>query len=83
MPGSFLTIFAELERAVAAGVLLRYAIGGAIAALQRALASKKIQRQRSARKTVSEKLAIVERMRDRKALIAGRSPAKQGSGASR
>ena len=32
MPGSFLKIFAELEAAVAAGVLRRYAVGGAIAA---------------------------------------------------
>lgn len=32
MSGSFLKIFAELEAAVAAGVLTRYAVGGAIAA---------------------------------------------------
>lgn len=31
MPGSFLTIFAELEAAVADGALTRYAVGGAIA----------------------------------------------------
>lgn len=32
MPGSFLKIFSELEAAVNAGVLARYAVGGAIAA---------------------------------------------------
>ena len=36
-------------------------------ALQKALRAKQLQRQRSAAKSVAEKLAIVERLRDRNA----------------
>ncbi|MBX3132074.1 MAG: hypothetical protein KF689_01650 [Gemmatimonadaceae bacterium] len=51
--------------------------------LQRALVSKRTQRQTSAKQSVAKKLAVVERMRDRKASIQGRAAPARRSGASR
>lgn len=52
-------------------------------ALQKALRAKQLQRQRSAAKSVAEKLAIVERLRDRNAPMKAVRRAAQEKAASR
>lgn len=43
--------------------------------LERALSAKQAQRQRTAQKSVAQKLAVLERLRDRSATIKGRAAA--------
>ena len=47
--------------------------------LERALSAKQTQRQRSAQKSVAQKLAVVERLRDRTATIKGRAVGTKGT----
>lgn len=46
--------------------------------LQRVLSAKQAQRQRAATKTVAQKLAVLERMRDRSSVIKGRAATTKG-----
>jgi hypothetical protein len=61
-------IFAELEAALADGIVERYAIGGAVGAtfsMDEVLRAKAAARAIEARTPIAEKLRILERLRER------------------